>query len=798
MLTRARRPLSARRPLPWSCWLPSLALGLLVGQSVADGAGGAGAALIAAAALAAPATVGLERAAGTALVLATGAASLGAAQTRRQNAARARAAASLAPVPAPLRGRVRTVKISRGRGDTTWAALDLVLTEPSGALAPGDVIRLSVWKTTRPWRIGETVSARTTLRAPRGFCNDGEDGYARAAWRGGVRALAAVASDRLVTVEPARSSWADPHALLGSARDAITRAIDAAVPGGDERAVLRALVIGDQSAIRGDLRRAYARTGTAHVLSVSGLHIALVAMTAYAVLSALLARWPRVALRFLVARIAACAALLPAAFYALLSGGAVATLRALVMGALGLGAIVLLRRAEVWTALAAAALLLCAADPGVGSDASFQLSFASVAALVVAARRFEAWRLAHGGPWLDRSSRRGRALSSLLGALAVSAAASVVTAPITAYHFGSVALIGVLANLVVVPLIGWLVLLLVLGGAALLPLGNLPASLLLWLAGVALRPGNQLVEWLAAWRWSALDVALASPLQVVLLLALLVAPAVPRGRARLVVLGVAGLLAGWLGTRAVARHIEPRLIVRFLDVGQGDATLVELAATRGALLVDGGGLGGSFDTGERVLVPTLASRRDLACLGDRALAPGARSLRRSRCRGERPAGGGVLVERARFDGRRLPEPARRAARARRGAARSGGRRSAAAGRLRRRAARPPPARQLPRQQRQRRLAGAAAGLRRDPPAADRRPRGPRGGGAAAPHRRAQRDDRQGTAPRQPDVEYAGVARGGASGPRGRDARRQQSVRLPRAGGVRALPERWCGLAADRS
>ena len=194
---------------------------------------------------------------------------------------------------------------------------------------------------------------------------------------------------------------------------------------------------------------------------------------------------------------------------------------------------------------------------------------------------------------------------SLLGALVVSAAASVVTAPITAYHFGSVSLIGVLANLVVVPLIGWLVLLLVLGGAALLPLGNPPASLLLWLAGVALRPGNQLVEWLAAWRSSALDVALASPLQVVLLLALLAAPAVPRGRARLVVLGVAGLLAGWLGTRAVARHVEPRLIVRFLDVGQGDATLVELAATRGALLVDGGGLARSFDTGERVIVPSL-------------------------------------------------------------------------------------------------------------------------------------------------------------------------------------------------
>ena len=99
MLTRARRALSARRPLPWSCWLPSLALGLLVGQSVADVAGGSGAAMIAAAALAAPATLAVERAAGTALVLATSAAALGAAQIGWQSAARERHAADLAPGP---------------------------------------------------------------------------------------------------------------------------------------------------------------------------------------------------------------------------------------------------------------------------------------------------------------------------------------------------------------------------------------------------------------------------------------------------------------------------------------------------------------------------------------------------------------------------------------------------------------------------------------------------------------------------------------------------------------------------
>jgi competence protein ComEC len=605
VLSRGRRALSARRPLPWAWWLPALAVGLLLGQSICEWAGVSVAVLVAAAALAAPSMFALQRAAATLLVLATCAASVGVLQIAWQSAARERRAASIAPTPELLRGRIRSVKSTSGRGDASWVAIDLVSTEPSASLARGELVRLTVWQTTRVWQVGELVSVRAVLRPPRGFCNEGEDGYARAHWRSGVVALAAVPSDRSVTVEPARAFWTDPYAVLAAARAAVTHALDAAVPGADERAVLRALVIGDQTAIRSELRHAYARTGTAHVLSVSGLHIALVATAAYAALHALLVRWPRLALRVLVARVAACAALLPATFYALLSGGAVATLRSLVMGALALGAIVLQRRAAVWTALAAAALLLCAADPGVAADPSFQLSFASVAALVVAGRWFVVWRERAAGPWLDPAHRRGRALSLLLGAVVASAAASLATAPITAFQFGSVALIGVLANLIVVPLIGWLVLLLVLAGAALLPISTVAASVLLWLAGGALRPGNQLVEWLAAWRWSALDVALASPLQVVALLALLCGLASPAGRGRRGSLAVAGLLGMLIAAQAAARRIEPRLAVRFLDVGQGDATIVELAASGRALVVDGGGLGGSFDTGERVVVPAL-------------------------------------------------------------------------------------------------------------------------------------------------------------------------------------------------
>jgi competence protein ComEC len=605
VLRRAGARLSARRPLPWSWWLPALASGLLVGQTVAGAGDLPARLLIVAAALAAPAARVLHRAAATAALLATVAASVGVAQVAWWQRARERHAAALPASTGLVRGRVREVRSRAAQNGTTRVALELVATDDQDGLARGERFRLTVWSSRRRWRVGDLVGVRTALRPPRGFCNGGDDGYARAMWRAGVLAVAAVASDRQLSVDPGEASLSDPYAQLAAARGAIGDAIARAVPGDDERAVLRALVIGDQSEIGDELRRAYARTGTAHVLSVSGLHIALVAMTAYALLHALLVRWPRLALRVLVARVAAGAALVPTAFYALLSGGAVATLRSLVMGGLGLGAVVLLRRSHVWTALAAAALLLAAADPDVAGDVSFQLSFASVRALVVAGQRFEAWRDAGERPWLGRHRLLGRALGLLLAAIVASSAASLVTAPITAYHFGSVALIGVFANLVIVPWVGGAVLLLVLAGAALLPLSASAASVLLWSAGVLLHPANQLVEQLGAWRWAALDLVLASPAQVLALVALGAALLLPAGSARHAAIALAAALALVVVGETIARRGEPQLVVHFLDVGQGDATLLELPASARGLVVDGGGLGGSFDTGERVLLPAL-------------------------------------------------------------------------------------------------------------------------------------------------------------------------------------------------
>lgn len=596
--------LSARRPLAWRWWLPACAFGVVLGQPLGD-LGSRPMLLAVAAGAAAPSILYVHRALGTASVLATSTAALGALQAWHQERARAARAAQLPRGAAALGGRVVGVRPHRARAGAAGVSLDVRLTEASPGFKRGETIRLAIWKTAREWLVGDQIAVRAATRAPRGFCNGGGDGYARVTWRQGVVAVAAVSDDRAVRVGPWNSGAADLQAGLAAVRRAIARALADAVPALSQRSVLAALIYGDQSAIPAELRAAYARTGTAHVLSVSGLHIAVVAATAFGALRWLMVRCAWLALRCLVVRWAAVVAVLPATAYALLSGGAVATLRALAMGALGLGAVALVRRPDVWSALAAAALLLCLSDPGVAAEASFQLSFAAVAALVVAGRRFASWRASTGSAWLDPVRPIGRAGALVAGAVVAALAAGIATGPITAYHFGSVALLGVVANLVVVPLVGWLALLLGLTGAALLPVWRDAAAALLGLAAATIEPGNDLVEWLAGMRGAAVDVALPSAVHVVAVLVLAAACLLPAGWRRRAALALALAVLLAIGSvRRLGDWIAPRLVVRFLDVGQGDAILLSSALGEG-ILVDAGGLGGAYDPGARVVVPAL-------------------------------------------------------------------------------------------------------------------------------------------------------------------------------------------------
>ncbi|MEC7514955.1 MAG: ComEC/Rec2 family competence protein [Pseudomonadota bacterium] len=187
----------------------------------------------------------------------------------------------------------------------------------------------------------------------------------------------------------------------------------------------------------------------AHLLAISGLHMGLVTGFVFFLLRAVMALLPPLALRWPIKKFAALGALAAAATYLALSGAAAPAERAFVMVTVALVAVVLDRVALSLRSLALPAVVVLALSPAALLGPSFQMSFAAAIALVAL---FE-------GPWTARLRRRGEELSGLTAIaryglmVAVSSLiAGLATAPFVAYHFHAVSVVGVLANLLAVPL----------------------------------------------------------------------------------------------------------------------------------------------------------------------------------------------------------------------------------------------------------------------------------------------------------------------------------------------------------
>ena len=455
-------------------------------------------------------------------------------------------------------------------------------------------VRLGVREARCRWRYGDHVEFEATLRAPRNFENPGRFDYVGHLARRGIFVTGFVWNPGMIRRLPGR--FRGVRLRLERWRARLGREIAATVPP-PEGPVLRALVVGDEAGIEDDLRTAFTRAGVVHVLSVSGLHVGLVAAMAFTVARALLARSIALLLATDVDRLAGVASLVPVALYSALAGSGVATLRSALMVTAAVLAALLGRRTDVLRTLALAALVLALVQPGAPLEIAFQLSFASVLAIV--------W----GTGWLGhRRDRWSRVTTFAL----VSPCALLGTAPLTAFHFHQVSLIGVVANPLVVPIFGSLVVVPGLTAALVEPFAPHLTRMLLRLSGVLLHPGIVLVRALARPAWAAVDVPIPSLLELGLLYLALGSLLALRRRVGRVVLAVAlvGLVADggwWVHVRYGAR----RLRVTFLDVGQGDAAVVELPGGR-VIVVDAGGFpAGDFDTGAAVVGPFLWSQKIL-------------------------------------------------------------------------------------------------------------------------------------------------------------------------------------------
>lgn len=319
-----------------------------------------------------------------------------------------------------------------------------------------------------PPPVGSHVTLRATLGPPPGPAYPGGFDFGRAIWLDGIGATGYA----LGRPQPSPTDVAPPFGLamttwLDRTRRAIAARIRAALPG-EEGGVAVALVTGLRDAVPEAIEESMRVSGLSHVLSISGLHMALVASTVFFLTRALLALLADFALYRPIKAWAALPAMLSASFYLLLSGAEVPTQRAYVMTLLVLAGIVLGRPALTLRTLAVAALVLLALAPWAVLDPGAQMSFAATLGLVAAYERFGhlvAFPSGRLGRWLGLP---GRYIAALVLA---SLAAGLATAPYAAYHFQRLAPLSLVANLAAMPVVSFVVMPAGLAGAVLMPFG---------------------------------------------------------------------------------------------------------------------------------------------------------------------------------------------------------------------------------------------------------------------------------------------------------------------------------------
>lgn len=428
-------------------------------------------------------------------------------------------------------------------------------------------IRLA-WYSAPPVRAGETWRLAVRLKRPHGLVNPQTFDYE--AWLLAQRIGATGTVKSGERVQPAEG--------LGAWRDRLRQRL-LATPAQGREGALAALVLGDGSGLSTADWQVLQNTGTVHLMVISGQHIGLLATFLYGLVAGLarLGFWPRTWPWLPCACVLAFSGALA---YGLLAGFAVPVQRACVMVGLVLLWRWRFRHLGVWLPLLLALVAVLLLEPLASLQAGFWLSFAAVALLIlIFSGRLGAW------PWWRTLTRAQWAMAigllPLLLALGLPVSAS-----------------GPLANLLAVPVVGLLVVPLALLGTLLLPVPWLGAGLL-WLAGAALdllfSLLAQLALWLPAWLpstlplWAWLLVALGA-------LVLLLPAALP-------LRSLGALLLLPLLFSPPQRPEHGRAEVWMLDVGQGLALLVR--TRQHALLYDAGPRFGDFDTGERVVLPSL-------------------------------------------------------------------------------------------------------------------------------------------------------------------------------------------------
>ena len=473
-----------------------------------------------------------------------------------------------------------------------------------------------------PFKYGDFIRFRTRLRRPHNFNNPGGFDYERYLRYRNILVRGSISDPSCIAVlrENQGNRW---KTTLERFRGNIRRLIRENSPT-PAREIIQAMVLGEQREIPKDVREKFNRTGTSHIIAISGFNVGIIALLSIYLIRLMMKSFPYLLLRFNVIKVSTLGACVPIMIYTFIAGMGISVIRATIMIVTFMVAVFLGRERDMYNTLALAAFIILVVFPHSLFDISFQLSFTAVWAILFITPRLALLLPPKGKP--GDLSFSGKVFKSILLFIMVSLSAILATAPLIAFYFNRVSTISLLANIIVVPLLGMIALPLSMAIILTAPISPTLATILVQVSSFFVKISVSLTDFLASLPGSSFFIGTPTFLEMTAYYLLLVAMVKltdtwkERNREdRRSVVGrfwpgvVLAMLVVFFVVDGIYLYAKDAyrndLKVTSIDVGQGSSTLVRFPGGR-KMLIDGGGFPDSgFDVGKCVLAPFLGHER---------------------------------------------------------------------------------------------------------------------------------------------------------------------------------------------